>query len=244
MNRQYNTMGNWLGAPFEDISSRQIDNLFPFPIDVKCGNFQTKLQPFAKIIVSGKEFSVGDRMAAFYLGKLITHGTVTARASHIRIGDVISQSIEKVFYSMKGDLQHITFHNLLPIPISLYYKGNKIGIAGGNDGKGYFGGSSSTLDLNNETFGFYLGDRIQVKLIGLKKDPRVETEWLSFELVDSKTTDIFIGNISMGFAGLPDDRSAYKLDEPQMGWTGIAYYSSLGRQDPYNTYSTNPNVPF
>jgi len=104
------------------------------------------------------------------------------------------------------------------MPLSIYYKGRKIATTEGDDGTGYMAGSTNSVYLTNDNFGFNVGD--QLGFIFTHDDKK----YVSVMLPDNHISDIYVGQITQVFEPAIQDQWAYRMDTPNIIGSRFKYF--------------------
>lgn len=139
----------------------------------------------------------------------------------VRIGDIVYE--DRIAFSPGIDIHHdiigIRIHNHISMPVNVFYKGENIAQIAGDDGTSFMAGSPNSVYLNNERFGFNIGDELSFEFVHDKK------KYASVKIIDNFTSDIIIGEITQHFVGAIQDMYAYRVNEPNI--TGLRYYENV-----------------
>jgi len=139
----------------------------------------------------------------------------------VRIGDIVYE--DRIAFSPGIDIHHdiigVRIHNHLLMPINIYYKGLNIAQIAGDDGTSFMAGSPNSVYLNNERFGFMIGDKLSFEFAHDKK------KYGSVTIIDNYTSDIILGETTQHFVAAIQDMFSYRVDEPNI--TGLQYYDTV-----------------
>lgn len=159
----------------------------------------------------------------------------------VKIGDIVYE--DRVAFTNGIDIHHdiigIRIHNHLTMPVDIYHKGNMIATIEGDDGTSFMSGSPNSVYLDNQRFGFEIGDEIGFIFRADQKKYAVIT------LTDNFTSDIIIGMTTQKDAGWPvQDRYSYRVSEPNI--TGTTYFEQVTGYDTSSKYvkTIPPHKPY
>jgi hypothetical protein len=156
----------------------------------------------------------------------------------IRIGDIVYE--DRVAFAPGIDIHHdiigLRIHNHITMPVNVFYKGENIAKIAGDDGTNFMAGSPNSVYLNNERFGFMIGDELSFVFVHDGK------KYASVKIIDNYTSDIILGEITQHFVGAIQDMFSYRVNEPNINglryYDTVTAYTSLGRTagiyTPYN----------
>lgn len=147
----------------------------------------------------------------------------------VRIGDIVYE--DRIAFAPGIDIHHdiigLRIHNHTLMPINVFYKGENIAQIAGDDGTSFMAGSPNSVYLNNERFGFMIGDELSFVFV------HDGAKYASVKIIDNYTSDIIIGEITQHFVGAIQDMFSYRVNEPNIN--GLTYfdtttaYTSVGR---------------
>lgn len=155
-------------------------------------------------------------------------------AKIIRIGDVVYEAKTNTLVQRShSDITGIRIHNKVGIPVRIYYKGLRLALVHRNDGTGFQAGSSGTVYLNNDSRGFNIGDKLDLKFVFNKKDSDVDLPegdlnskertidipWCTITIDDNYMSDMHIGVINQHVTHPIQDMFSYR--------TGTSNFSGL-----------------
>lgn len=226
-------------------------NLLPYKINVYSLRFQ-KLDLISTIDAnstfettktsSGAELQKGDAIHILMPTNRLSPASKTSKqyeitrpvflfddSREVRIGDIVYE--DRIAFTPGIDIHHdiigIRIHNHITMPINIYYKGENIAQIAKDDGTSFMAGSPNSVYLNNERFGFMIGDELLFEFAHDKK------KYASVKIIDNYTSDIIIGETTQHFVGAIQDMFSYRVNEPNIN--GLQYfdtvtaYTSIGR---------------
>ena len=203
----------------------------------------------------------GDLMYIFFPDKdhyyNITHPhTLRYDKPVVRLGDIIYESKSPTFYTYSAnDISGLWFHNNLPMKVEVWKDEKKIGVIGGYDGAtSYLGGSGAKLYLDNDAYGFRLGDKLEFRLF---PNSRL---YGTLTLTDNFATDVHLGVINALAFGVPaqtvlpvtPDTFTYRIDGTHE-ISGTTFFTNAATGDrstgsgdraAYETVRTSPHAFF
>jgi hypothetical protein len=162
-----------------------------------------------------------------------------ADARVIRIGDVVyEEKTNTLVQRSHSDISGIRVHNKIGIPVRIYFKGVRLAMVDKSDGTGFQAGSPSTVYLNNDTRGFNIGDKLELRLVfnvadslkdGITFDPRLEVKtgrsmelpWCTLTVSDNYMSDMYLGVINQHYTIPIQDMYSYRAGSPN--YSGLKY---------------------
>jgi hypothetical protein len=141
----------------------------------------------------------------------------------VRIGDVGYQDNNNTRVDIHHDIMGIRIRNHVLLPLDIYYKGHKLASIEGDDDTSFMSGSKNSVYLNNDRFGFQIGDEIGFVFPSLadgKPHP-----YGTIRIVDNYMSDIVIGIVNQHFTPTRQDMFSYRVDTPNI--TGLKYFESV-----------------
>jgi hypothetical protein len=150
----------------------------------------------------------------------------------VKLGDIVFIDVLSTagMIDIWHDIIGIRVHNHISMPVDVYYRNYKIGSIAGDDGTGFMAGSPNSVYLNNDRFGFEIGDELSFVFSHDQKP------YAKVKIIDNFTSDIVLGQISQHFVPIIQDYYSYRVDRPNI--TGLRYYdqvtgySSIGNDNP------------
>lgn len=152
----------------------------------------------------------------------------------VKIGDIVYEdgSSTAPTIDIHHDIVGIRFHNHLSMPIEIWARGLKIGLISGDDGTDFMSGSPNSVYLNNDRFGFKIGDEVRFVFA------HDQTPYATIKIIDNYTSDIIIGETTQHFVMAIQDRFSYRVDEENI--TGTRYYGTQINAAAYGTRGIAP----
>jgi len=147
----------------------------------------------------------------------------------VRIGDIVYE--DRIAFAPGIDIHHdiigLRIHNHTLMPINVFYKGENIAQIAGDDGTSFMAGSPNSVYLNNERFGFMIGDELSFVFV------HDGAKYASIKIIDNYTSDIIMGEITQHFVGAIQDMFSYRVNEPNINgltfFDTVSAYTSVGR---------------
>lgn len=160
----------------------------------------------------------------------------------VKLGDIVF--IDVLSTAGAVDIWHdvigIRVHNHISMPVDVYYKDYRIGSIAGDDGTSFMAGSPNSVYLNNDRFGFEIGDELSFVFSHDRKP------YAKVKIIDNFTSDIVLGQITQHFVAINQDYYSYRVDRPNI--TGLRYYdqvtgyTSVGNDNPIQPVRPYSNV--
>lgn len=147
----------------------------------------------------------------------------------VKIGDIVYQDVLSTspMIDIHHDIVGIRFHNHLSFPIEIWARGVRIGMMAGDDGTNFMSGSPNSVYLNNDRFGFKIGDEISFVFAN------DHVAYATIKIIDNYTSDIIVGETTQHFVMANQDRFSYRVDEDNI--TGTRYYGTQINAAAYGT---------
>lgn len=155
----------------------------------------------------------------------------------IRIGDVVYEDKTNTLVQRShSDISGIRVHNKVSIPVRIYYKGLRLAHIHRNDGTSFQSGSAGSVYLNNDTKGFNIGDKLDLRFVfstlwaikdGVRvkvspEDGRVtEIPWCSVTIQDNYMSDMYLGVVNQHVTQPIQDMYSYRAGSPNV--SGLKY---------------------
>lgn len=159
---------------------------------------------------------------------------ISEQYKHIELGAVSYRSSagHLQVQASNWDMPGIMIHNMLRVPLDIYYKGNLAAQVSAYNGLSYMAGGASSIYFDNDRQGLDMFDEIT---FSYSFPGKAGKELFTVTIDDNQCQEMYVGTVSNGFTGPAPDTFDYSIDKPV--WTGITYY----RPSSYGTsYSTNP----
>ena len=139
----------------------------------------------------------------------------------IRIGDAVhNEKTNTLTQRTHTDIMGIRVHNRLSMPMDIYYRGNKIGHVGGDDGTDApMSGSPGSVYLTNDNNGFRIGDELEFVL------SYDRAKYCTIKIHDNYMSDLYIGVINQHYVPTIQDMYSYRVDSPNV--TGLKYFDQI-----------------
>jgi len=153
-------------------------------------------------------------------------------AKEIKLGDVGYHSLggNSEFQAAHTDMNGIYLRNRLSIPITVYYKGNRVAELGPYIGLSFLGGGNSDIFFDNDRSGIDFGDVLTFKY----NDKLL----YNIKIIDEQAQDLHIGIIRGNFNPRDPDNSIYRVNKDV--YSGVTFFEKTCG---YKTKPTNPSVP-
>lgn len=171
--------------------------------------------------------------------------TLLGDAKTIRIGDVVyEEKTNTLVQRSHSDISGIRVHNKVGIPVRIYYNGMRLALVHEDDGTGFQAGSPGTVYLNNDTKGFNIGDKLELRFVFNREDSerdgvipkvrgaevrsafeavprRFEVPWCTVGIADNYMSDMYIGVMSQHVTQPIQDMFSYRAGTPN--FSGLKY---------------------
>ena len=129
----------------------------------------------------------------------------------MRFGEVGTRSLDTSYKHPHADIAVLRIHNHISMPLEVFSQGYKLAAIAPDDGLSYIAGSKNSVYLENNGYGFQIGQQLSFKVNG--------RDYCSVILTDNLMTDVYVGLIGQKIAAQPPDTYSYKVDAPnQVGF--------------------------
>jgi len=154
----------------------------------------------------------------------------------VNIGDTVYQDRHNTQVILHRDISGIRVHNHISIPIKVYQvlgkdtiagtagrftnaaeKGQRVLLAeiGPDDGTSFMSGSTNSAFIDNNYFGFRIGDQLEIVFA----DGRKNVPHMVVQITDNFTSDILVGETSQHTDNQSQSFFSYRIDAPNITQT-------------------------
>lgn len=149
----------------------------------------------------------------------------------VKIGDIVYEDMVSTTptIDIHHDIVGLRIHNHISMPIDVYFRDMRIGSIAGDDGTDFMAGSPNSVYLDNNRFGFNIGDELRFTF------PLENKPYATMKIIDNFSTDIILGRITQKFVPMIQDQFAYRVNKPNI--TGLRFFDQVTGYESFVTSS-------